>query len=151
MAQEVQQTDEQGTAVPTNAGVAREDIFETSWSLNAARMTVEPVALTSLRPRKQQTDERREEEENAPDHRRHWFLDPRTYPGDIIPEMANVTAFLEAIALEQAEAPMTRFAVRAASPSLWQLLGPGNFSGRINAIVGRYYLRSLTTRSLTGA
>lgn len=74
----------------------------------------------------------REDERGAPRRRVEWFVAPRAHPHRELPETAVLAAFLESVSLEAAE-PRTLTPAQA-SRTRWQFLGPGNFSGRVNAI-----------------
>lgn len=124
------------TPPATRAGATQPaDLLATGWNLNTAQMTIAPVEPAALPLRKQRTvATEREDERDAPRDRLRWFLDPREYPGDAMPENAVLNAFLESAALQQAQPLAQQAMQRLASPSRWQLLGPGNFAGRVTAI-----------------
>jgi photosystem II stability/assembly factor-like uncharacterized protein len=118
----------------SNAGTdaeARE--IDRGYSMEYDQVTVSTVKPAPVKVRKHKTGKTREKEHNAPYDRLHWFMDPRVYPGKEIPEKAVLNAFLDAEKLRQAEL-LEIPSIQMASPTRWQLLGPGNFSGRVNAI-----------------
>ncbi len=108
----------------------------TDVSLNALQMEVRPLDPENIPPRKQRTDADREDEHGAVARRLRWFLDQREYPGDSLDPEGVRNAFRESVDLEA----RTSFqpSVALASASQWQLLGPGNFAGRVNAIAVDY-------------
>src|SRR5262249_44958617 len=77
--------------------------------------------------------ERRAGEGDAVEQRLRHFKFQRAYPEADIREDAPLKAYLASVALEQ-RAHARAFAPQMASPTQWQLLGPGNFAGRVNSI-----------------
>ncbi|MBI4785211.1 MAG: hypothetical protein HY785_28480 [Oscillatoriophycideae cyanobacterium NC_groundwater_1537_Pr4_S-0.65um_50_18] len=118
------------TAVVNNAA-AMEMTHGSIGNFGGSRITVGPIEFTSLRKRKYETGKTREDEKGAAANRLEWFMKPRLYPEKAFPDLAPLNAYLETLQLELAQPPALD---RLASTSQWQLLGPGNFSGRINAI-----------------
>jgi hypothetical protein len=88
--------------------------------------------VTEFPAGKLETGPEREDEGDAPWRRVEWFVGPRAYPGTEMSTRAVLGAYLESLTLEQAEPRLLTPAL--ASPARWQLMGPGNFAGRVNAI-----------------
>ncbi len=83
----------------------------------------------------------REEEEGSAFQRKKWYIEPRNFPDVDEPELSGdleVNNFYETRRLQQLELltqdniALESFAPN--SPNRWRLLGPGNFSGRVNSI-----------------
>jgi hypothetical protein len=90
------------------------------------------VDRANLRERKFRTGYNREDEKEAVADRLRWFMDPRRFPADAIAQDQVFNAFRESLQLEALEA--LDASVQLASLTQWQLLGPGNFAGRVTAI-----------------
>jgi len=111
------------------------DLFATGWNIDAAQLTLRTADLAQAPVRKVETAaQSREDEHGAPWDRLAWFLEPRAYPGAEMPDNAVLNAYAQSLALPSTMPLALRDLQQLASPSRWQLIGPGNFAGRVNAI-----------------
>jgi len=118
---------------PQRAGrLADEPLTRTAARLNAPQMEVSTIDPANLRARKARTGADREDERQAVADRVRWFLRPRQYPGDSLEPEVVLKAFRESVELE-ARSSLDP-AIALASTTQWQLLGPGNFAGRVTAV-----------------
>lgn len=101
-----------------------------------SQMIVGPVTPPPPEWRKHELRPRLADEEDWPELRRRWFVEPRAYPHDEIPQDALLNTHRELLQIEQ-EAAATegeQAAARLPPSDRWQFLGPGNVAGRVNAI-----------------